>query len=1008
MSAEVTSLVVAVDSTQVNNANAALDKFARAGQGAEKAADALARASSKSEQAQARLAIAVQKAQGAQDALNKLIAVGPPAQDQFERAQARVAGAQAALGAATLRVAQAQKETAKASTVYNAALAATGKQSQLTAFQSQQLGFQLHDFFVQVVSGQSILTAFVQQGSQLSGTFGGARNTLRALSTVVTGSRVALLGVAAAAAAAAFSFEAGTRESTNFQRSLILTGNAAGFTEGKFNAAAEGIAASTKTSIGSTRETLQALVASGRFGGQAATEAATSVQFLAKVTGKSTDDILKAFIGGAEGVSQFAGELNKTYNFLNAEQLRNIRTAEEQGDRQKALEQVFAALNPRLREAASNAGLAERAYGGLERAASRLFDALKKLGRAPTLEDQLAEVRRRMDDNGAFDVLGNFTGTTESTEALKVQGDALRALVSAKEADAKAEAIRLEKQQAGIDFDKLKEQSLSRQQQLVVELAKANALADKAGIKGKPLNDVLSNIREKYADKGAESALRAAQKAKLESDLSAIKTLADAQVNSYKNAESILDAQRAANLLADSEYFESKREYLRLNEQAEVAALQAESARLSVENIALGKRKENAKEVIDNQKQIAENQAKIDLIQADTTAKSVVIDIQKADALQRIARAYRESQEGAKAYLASLALQQGRELEGIGIGEQGRRRIQGLNDIEDRFTQQRLQLESERRQGVFQNNEQGYRAELDLLERTRAEALQLYSDYFDKVLTKQRDFQYGVNEALQNYVDQSKKLGSISEGIVSNSLKGAEDVLTDFFSKGKADAKSFALSIVTDINRAIVQTQIIGPAARSLQGQAKSGEGVGGFLSDLLGNVLGQDPAKGAAAGGATASLSALAATATANTVALTTGTTALATLAAAAGTAATALASVAGSSALNGVGSAVGGDPLGDFIGTLLGGGRAIGGPVSKGKLYRVNENGPGELLNVGNKQYLMAGQYGSVQPTAGAGRPIQISQHFVLPGATDLRTQEQIAAKAGQGVSRAVARST
>lgn len=53
-------------------------------------------------------------------------------------------------------------------------------------------------------------------------------------------------------------------------------------------------------------------------------------------------------------------------------------------------------------------------------------------------------------------------------------------------------------------------------------------------------------------------------------------------------------------------------------------------------------------------------------------------------------------------------------------------------------------------------------------------------------------------------------------------------------------------------------------------------------------------------------------------------------------------------------------------FIPTLdISGGRAIGGPVSSGSMYRVNENGSPELATVGSKQYLMMGnQSGSVTP--------------------------------------------
>lgn len=61
------------------------------------------------------------------------------------------------------------------------------------------------------------------------------------------------------------------------------------------------------------------------------------------------------------------------------------------------------------------------------------------------------------------------------------------------------------------------------------------------------------------------------------------------------------------------------------------------------------------------------------------------------------------------------------------------------------------------------------------------------------------------------------------------------------------------------------------------------------------------------------------------------------------------------------GVGITSGSKGLVDFG---LGGGRASGGPVEKGRLYRVNELGP-ELLNLAGQQYLMMGnQSGSITP--------------------------------------------
>lgn len=87
-------------------------------------------------------------------------------------------------------------------------------------------------------------------------------------------------------------------------------------------------------------------------------------------------------------------------------------------------------------------------------------------------------------------------------------------------------------------------------------------------------------------------------------------------------------------------------------------------------------------------------------------------------------------------------------------------------------------------------------------------------------------------------------------------------------------------------------------------------------------------------------------------------------------------------------VGSVVDGLDVGgiikDIVGGLFGGGRAGGGDVVAGRFYRINENdGPGELFNVGGRQYLMARQNGRVEPQGvQASAPSGTNHfHFHLP---------------------------
>lgn len=79
-----------------------------------------------------------------------------------------------------------------------------------------------------------------------------------------------------------------------------------------------------------------------------------------------------------------------------------------------------------------------------------------------------------------------------------------------------------------------------------------------------------------------------------------------------------------------------------------------------------------------------------------------------------------------------------------------------------------------------------------------------------------------------------------------------------------------------------------------------------------------------------------------------------------------------------------------------MFGGGREHGGPVDPSKFYRVNEGGKPELLNVGNKQYLMPNQRGEVvsnadATAAGSGGGVTINIHESANATASVETQQQ-----------------
>lgn len=91
-----------------------------------------------------------------------------------------------------------------------------------------------------------------------------------------------------------------------------------------------------------------------------------------------------------------------------------------------------------------------------------------------------------------------------------------------------------------------------------------------------------------------------------------------------------------------------------------------------------------------------------------------------------------------------------------------------------------------------------------------------------------------------------------------------------------------------------------------------------------------------------------------------------------------------------------------------IFAGGKAGGGPVDAGRMYRVSENRP-EMLDVNGQKFLMMGnQRGHIDPnpSMGGGRALVVNNNFTLQGNPSRQTQQQIAAAAGLSVSRATRR--
>ncbi|MEY2687698.1 MAG: hypothetical protein RL375_1896 [Pseudomonadota bacterium] len=291
------------------------------------------------------------------------------------------------------RKAQAQSDREELAATSRKQRAAREEQRKLT-----QVAPQVTDIVTGLAGGQNPLMVALQQGGQLRDIFGGAGNAARALMSAITPMRVAVVGVGAAFAVVVSQIIAGHAESEKLRHTLALTGNAAGTSLGQINSLAQGIAQQTGAGIGTVRDIMQALLSVAGQTSNTLGETGRAAAALARLSGASADEAVKAFEDQAAGVTDWARKANKAYNFLTAEQVAYIRRLEAQGRSEEAIRFVNGKLADTLQQRTGPAlGTLEKAWAATTRAVGGFLDMLKAIGRDETTEDKLKKLQTRLE-----------------------------------------------------------------------------------------------------------------------------------------------------------------------------------------------------------------------------------------------------------------------------------------------------------------------------------------------------------------------------------------------------------------------------------------------------------------------------------------------------------------------------------------------------------------------------------------------------------------------------------
>lgn len=258
----------------------------------------------------------------------------------------------------------------------------------------RQLPAQLTDVATQLAGGANPLLVLLQQGGQVKDSFGGFRPMFTSLAGAITPVGLAIGGLAAGLAAFAGGAIAGYRESLALNGSLARTGNLAGLTLGQIDALSRGLVASGNVTIGTARDITAALVDTGQFGARSLGAAGSAAAVLARITGKSSEDIVSSFAAAGDSATAWSLKANKAYAFLTAAQLDQIRTLESQGRNDEAVRLAMESLAGTMEQRmVPNLGTLERSWQAVKNVVSGVADDLKNIGRDQTPEQKLAQLQ---------------------------------------------------------------------------------------------------------------------------------------------------------------------------------------------------------------------------------------------------------------------------------------------------------------------------------------------------------------------------------------------------------------------------------------------------------------------------------------------------------------------------------------------------------------------------------------------------------------------------------------
>ncbi|EBW8396035.1 phage tail tape measure protein, partial [Salmonella enterica subsp. enterica serovar Florida] len=574
-------------------------------------------------------------------------------------------------------------------------------------------------------------------------------------------------GVAAAVYGLGKAWREGQKESEEFNKQLILTGNYAGKTTGQLNEMAKSLAGNGVTQHDAAGVLAQ-VVGSGSFTGPAVDMVSRTAARMQEAVGQSVDETIRQFKRLQDDPVNAAKELDKTLHFLTATQLEQIRVLGEQGRTADAAKIAMSAyseeMNKRMGDVHDNLGWVERAWNSLGDAAKWAWDRMLDIGREDTLDEKIKKLQEKI-KNGGQQIGKAFIPVTQQDRdnlaALQEKDfqEKLKAAQDKGERDYQETQKRRNKENTALDHDNETEEMRHKNK---IAWIKSQEYADAS-----KRNAALERENERHK-KAME---RQTKKPKAYHNDEASRLLLQ-----YSQQQAQVEGQIAAAKLSTTEKMTEAHKQL--------LAFQQRIADLSGKKLTA-----DEKSVLAHKDEIALALQKLDISQQDLQHQNALNELKKKT-VQLTSQLTEEEAKVRRQHAMALAT--------MGMGDQQRGRYEERLKIQQQYQDKLEQLKRDSKaKGTYGSDE--YRQAEQELQASLDRRLAEWADYNAKMDASQGDWTQGASRALDNFLAQGSDVAGMTENVFTNAFNGMADGIANFALTGKMDFRSFTVSILSDL-----------------------------------------------------------------------------------------------------------------------------------------------------------------------------------------------------------------